>query len=40
MGFHKVVPNNNGFTRSDIVGLMFQRAETGEAKGIVVILDT
>jgi len=39
-GFHMVVPNHNGFTHSDIVELMVQLAETGEAKGIVVILDT
>ena len=39
-GFHKVVPSHNGFTHSDILELMTQLAETGEARGIVVILDT
>ncbi len=39
-GFNMVVQNHNGFTHSDIVELMIRLAETGEAKSIVVILDT
>ena len=39
-GFHMVTPNQNGFMSSYIPEMMHQLAETGEAKGVVIILDT
>ena len=39
-GFHMIAPNQNGFNSDDIIQLMLQLAETGEAKGVVIILDT
>ena len=39
-GFHMVAPNQNGFNSAEITQLMIQLAETGEAKGVVIILDT
>ena len=39
-GFHMVSPNLNGFMSSHIPEMMVQLAVTGEAKGVVIILDT
>ena len=39
-GFHMVTPNQDGFMSSHIPEMMGQLAETGEAKGVVIILDT
>ena len=39
-GFHTVAPNQKGFKSSEIPNLMLQLAETGEAKGVIFILDT
>ena len=39
-GFHMVAPNHNGFNSAEITHLMIELAETGEAKGVVIILDT
>ena len=35
-----VAPNLNGFNSSEIAHLMIELTETGEAKGVVIILDT
>ena len=39
-GFHMVVPNQNGFSSAEVPQMMLELAETGEAKGVVIILDT
>ena len=39
-GFHMVTPNQNGFTSSEVPQMMLELAETGDAKGVVIILDT
>ena len=39
-GFHMVAPNQNGFSSAEITQLMIELSETGEAKGVVIILDT
>ena len=39
-GFHMVAPNQNGFNSTEITQLMIELSETGEAKGVVIILDT
>ena len=39
-GFHMITPNLNGFMSSHIPEMMVQLAVTGEAKGVVIILDT
>ena len=39
-GFHMVAPNQNGFNSAEITQLMIELSETGEAKGVVIILDT
>lgn len=39
-GFHMVAPNHNGFNSAEITQLMIELAENGEAKGVVIILDT
>ena len=39
-GFHIIAPNQKGFNSSEIPNLMLQLAETGEAKGVVFVLDT
>lgn len=39
-GFHIIVPNHKGFSTSQIIELMVDLAETGEARGVIIILDT
>ena len=39
-GFHMLAPNHNGFNSIQITSLMSDLAETGHAKGVVIILDT
>ena len=39
-GFHMVTPNLNGFSSSEVPQMMLELAETGDAKGVVIILDT
>lgn len=39
-GFHMLAPNQNGFSSSDITQLMIDLAESGEAHGVVLVLDT
>ena len=39
-GFHMISPHMNGFSSSDISQLMMELAATGEAKGVVIVLDT
>ena len=39
-GFHMVTPNQNGFISSEVPQMMLELAETGDAKGVVIILDT
>ena len=39
-GFHMIAPNHKGFSTSQITELMVALAETGEARGVIIILDT
>ena len=39
-GFHMVAPNLNGFNSAEITDLMIELTETGQAKGVIIILDT
>ena len=39
-GFHMIAPNHKGFNTSQITELMVDLAETGEARGVIIILDT
>ena len=39
-GFHMLAPNQAGFKNSEIIQLMVELGETGEARGIVIFLDT
>ena len=39
-GFHIIAPNQKGFSTSQITELMVDLAETGEARGVIIILDT
>lgn len=39
-GFHLLAPNQNDFRSGDIVSLMVELSESGEARGTVIILDT
>ena len=39
-GFHMIAPNQKGFSTAQITALMIDLAETGEARGVIIILDT
>lgn len=39
-GFHMIAPNQKSFKNSDIIELIIELAESGEARGTVIVLDT